>query len=415
MKKALFLTLVLTLLPLHLTQAAMFYSDPAVTSTSGDGSAAKPFPGLQVMVENGLLAKVQSGDALMLRPGYHGRVRIKRENAKMTYIGAAPNTKVKLGELDVDGSNWCFRGLEIAPPSEAEEKIYSREKSRPASTLVTLGEHTPSTNLVIENCYINGGHDSSQWSIKEWMSAVSGIYLGRHGKKLVAQNNYLANLRFGLTVGAPDSKVLGNVITDFSGDGMRVLRDGITVEYNVIRNCHVSDSDGDKNHDDAIQCFRFNDPGKEVNGITIRKNYIASWDKKVKHPSNMQAIGFFDGPLTDFLVEGNVVNIDHWHGIALYDAQRCTIRDNVVYDEWTDNKMRPWIMLGTKKRITVKENSVVGNYCNKYVLPKGSTKEAKNNAPCEKSLYTQRRAALLTEIEKKFGKLHPVAKLPRLE
>ena len=65
------------------------------------------------------------------------------------------------------------------------------------------------------------------------------ILLGRHGTHLTLRNNYVLNTRFAVNLCAPDSVCEGNVITNFSGDGIRITRDGITVQYNTIKNSFV--------------------------------------------------------------------------------------------------------------------------------------------------------------------------------
>ena len=72
---------------------------------------------------------------------------------------------------------------------------------------------------------------------------------------------------------------------------------------------------------------------------TIRGNIlIMREDDAQPWPATMQAIGFFDGPLIGFRVEGNVILTSHWHGVSLYDAQGCNILRNVVYTRWKKSR-----------------------------------------------------------------------------
>ena len=73
---------------------------------------------------------------------------------------------------------------------------------------------------------------------------------------------------------APDSLCEGNVIANFSGDGLRLLRDNITAQDNVVKNGYLSAADGDQNHDDLIQVFLFNKGTGTVKGITVIGNIL---------------------------------------------------------------------------------------------------------------------------------------------
>jgi hypothetical protein len=95
----------------------------------------------------------------------------------------------------------------------------------------------------------------------------SGVRLGRNGTSLTLRNTHVKNTRFAVEITSYDSLVEGNLIANFSGDGIRVTRDGTTVAHNVIKYVYVSSSDGDDNHDDAIQCFLFNVGTGTVRGV----------------------------------------------------------------------------------------------------------------------------------------------------
>ncbi|MGQ9589366.1 MAG: hypothetical protein ACUVYA_03620 [Planctomycetota bacterium] len=99
-----------------------------------------------------------------------------------------------------------------------------------------------------------------------------------HGRRHAARNNYVLNVRFGIELCAPECLCEGNVVANFSADGIRVTRDGQIVRRNVIRNNLVSDRDGDPNHDDGIQAFLFNVETGTLRDVTIRENIIIARD-----------------------------------------------------------------------------------------------------------------------------------------
>jgi hypothetical protein len=284
-------------------------------------------------------------------------------------------------------------------------------------SLVSLGERGGDDNaeLIVEDCFIHSTLDTASWTARDWIDKpASGIWLGRHGKGHIARNNFILNVRFGINLCAPECVAEGNVVSHFSADAIRATRDAQVVQYNVIRNILVSAADGDKNHDDGIQVFLFNAGTGTVRDIVLRGNIIiARDDENLKFPASVQGIGCFDGPLVNFTVEKNVVCVNHYHGISLYDAQGCMIRDNVCFTRW-GGKLRPWIMLGTKKK-QAGGNTVRDNFAHSYGFKADAQVKAENNAEVTEELFNKWLNELADFIDDKYGKLHPVAKQPRLK
>ena len=71
-----------------------------------------------------------------------------------------------------------------------------------------------------------------------------------------------------------------------------------------------------------VGMYLFNKGTGTVRNITLRGNLIVNWsDDQQPFKGTCQAIGFFDGPLVNFLVEDNVCLVSHYHGVSLYDAR----------------------------------------------------------------------------------------------
>jgi len=399
-----------------------FHVDPEKGDSKNDGSAQRPWRTLAEVLKARLVrtrdasgklqnpnAPVGPGDTILLRSGYHGQIALAgAHNDRVITVAAEKGHAPRLGRLDVrDASRWTFRGLTISP--SFAEKPYTR-------SMVLLAEGGPGSELILEDCFLYSALDVAGWTAQDWMKRpAQGITLGRHGKKLTARNNHVLNTRFGINLCAPDSLCEGNIVENFSGDAIRVTRDDITVQYNVIKNVYVSDADGDKNHDDAIQCFLFNVGTGTVRRATIRGNLIVNReDPKQPFPNTLQAIGFFDGPLVDFVVEDNVINTSHWHGVSLYDAQGCLIRNNTVYTEWQDVRLRPWIMLGSKKN-QARGNRVLNNFAYSFNFKADKDVVAENNRRVTKEAYQKRRHALEVLLANKFGNTHPVSGRKRVD
>lgn len=386
--------------------AETFFVDPLNGKAGNPGTKAAPWRTLQEVVESGGLRAVKPGDTVALKSGLHGRVVLSGDNTDFITIAADEGARPRLSYLEItQGSKWRLRGL-----------IVSASFGEPyEGAMLKFADGGASNEIIVEDCFVYSTLDTSKWGAKEWMAANSGIFMGRHGKGHVLRNNYVFNTRFGISLCAEDSTCEGNVISHFSADGIRVTRDGQVVQHNVIRNIYVSDDDGDKNHDDAIQCFLFNVGTGTVRNVTIRENLVVMREnEEQKLKATMQGIGFFDGPLIGFTVEGNVINTSHWHGVSLYDAQNCTIKNNVAYTQWQTEKLRPWVQLGSKDKGEIKGNTVTGNYAYTFDLKNDKGVVAKDNNPVTEEVHTKRQAELLALIEKKYGKTVPAAGFKRL-
>jgi hypothetical protein len=383
-----------------------YYAVPGKGKASNPGTRSRPWGMLQEAAEKGKLSRVKGGDRVLLGSGYHGHVKFGGDNRKPVVIEpAGKDERPELGRLTITGgSGWTVKGLVVSPSCGG--KPYK-------GNIVTLAEGGPSHDIVIEDCYVYTAEDASKWTPKQWMNANSGIFMGRHGKNLTLRNNYVLNTRFGIALCAYDSLCEGNVVSDFSADGIRVTRDGITVQYNVIKNIYVGSKQGDKNHDDAIQCFLFNKGTGTVRNVTIRYNLILNQeDESQPLATTLQAIGFFDGPLVNFRVEGNVVAVKHWHGVSLYDAQNCVIKGNVAFNPW-GGRFTPWVMLGSKQN-RAHGNTVTGNRAHTFKFEADKTVKQSDNRKVTKKVFESARKQVLDEIVKKFGRDHPVAGRGRL-
>lgn len=410
----------------HLAAAAVFYCDPTRGKADGDGSAERPWSTLEQVIQSKKIqlrdaggriansnAPVRAGDTILLRSGKHGNILIRAGyNEQPITIAADAGHKPEIGWVDIhEGSRWVLRGLIISPSFAAGVG------GRMPRNIVTLGEGggDKTQELVVEDCFIHSVADASDWTAADWVSkALSGIWLGRSGSNHVARNNFILNTRFGINLCAPGCVAEGNVVMNFSADGVRATRDEQRVEYNVIKNIFVGDADGDKNHDDGIQVFLFNAGRGTVRDIVLRGNLIiARENKNLPFPANLQGIGCFDGPLVNFLVESNVVAVSHHHGVSLYDAQGCTIRGNACYNA-EGGRLLPWVMLG-QKRNQAGGNVVVNNIAHSFQFKADPKVNASGNTVVTGEAFQHEFSALVQTIEQKFGRMHAASGRGRLE
>jgi len=407
-------------------RGATFYCDPATGSTEGDGSIEQPWRTIEEVISAGRIelcdrdgkpvnadAPVKAGDTVLLRSGWHGVIRIPRGyNDRPITIAADEGHVPNVGWIEIgEGRRWRVKGLTVSP------SLAPRPPERAPGRLVMLGERggEESAELAVEDCFIFSVLDASAWTGRDWVEKpASGIWLGRNGKGHIARNNYVLNTRFGIELCAPDCLCEGNVVANFSADGIRATRDGQVVQYNVIKNVFVSGRDGDENHDDGIQVFLFNVGTGTVRNMTIRGNIILARERDdLPFPNELQGIGCFDGPLVNFLVEKNVVCVNHWHGITLGDAQGSTVQDNTAYSRWGGRAV-PWVMLGQKKN-QARGNTVRRNLAHSFDFKADAEVKAEDNREIDEATFRRKLADLAASIDAKFGAVHPTAKRPRLE
>jgi parallel beta-helix repeat protein len=72
----------------------------------------------------------------------------------------------------------------------------------------------------------------------------------------------------------------------------------------------------------------------QTNRIAVRSKESADQP----HRGTLQGIGCFDGMFVDWIIENNVIIVDHYHGITLGGARGCRVVNNTVIDP---NNQRP--------------------------------------------------------------------------
>ncbi len=405
-RTVLFITFLLLIQPLHAVSGATYYSDPQNGNINNRGNRSAPWPALQKIIESQLLQRLQPGDTLLLRSGYHGTARFSGKNERIVTIAAMQGERPTLGKLEIkEGTKWTIRGLSISP--EYGPLRYS-------GPIVSLGEYGPSSELILEDCYVFGSANPEKLDARKWIALNNGIYLGRNGNQLTSRNNYVFNTRHAIQSAASDSLIEGCVVENFSGDAIRLMQNGCVARWNVLRNGYCDEKhDGDRNHDDLLQCFQFGKGTGELRNIKIEENLLISHTSAEQpFPGQVQGIGLFDGPLVGFTITGNVISVDHWHGLTLVDAQNCLISNNVVWSPKLDSsQFRPWIMLGEKKSLA-KDNHVTENFACLFRLEQPGTKES-NNRPATQEIFNKARKKLSTKIVEKFGRVHQTARKER--
>lgn len=355
----------------------VFYVDPASGSIDNDGSSGAPWSTLEEAFDAGkiksrdwaskppesstqLVGKntegvVGPGDTIMLRTGYHGRVSASGYyNEDYITIMAHEGHTPQLAAIELrSGCRWRLQGLTISP---------SFADSMFTTTLINFsshGWHGTSYECIAKDNEGYSVDDVSGWS-KDDRNALPSNALSLPARS-VARNNHFRNVDFGISSGGDSVLVEYNTVENFSGDGLRGLGDYQVFQYNTVRNCY----DVNDNHDDGFQSWSSTDAGigtGVVKGMVLRGNTIVNYtDPNQTFRGTLQGIGCFDGMFEDWVVENNVIMVDHWHGISLYGATGCRVVNNTVVDLNAENPGPPWIKITEHKTGASPEGCVVRN------------------------------------------------------
>ncbi len=343
--------------------AATFYLDPVNGNLSNPGTSAAPWPSLKEVIDANLIqtqeysplpydaltsklipknagAPVQAGDTLMLLDGLHGEIEIDRHvNAGYITIRAAPNHQPVLATLHFRSSAfWRVEGVTIS------SEPYGYYTDSHLLFVESHGWRGPADHIEIVNCTLYSGEDSWEWTLDEWLGRVTnGIIIS--GDHVRVENCLVTNIYMGISLVGDSLIARNNQVINFAGDGMRALGAHQLIEGNLIKNCF----DIDDNHDDGIQSFNLGT--YDVQDVIIRGNTILNYDDP-NQPllGPLQGIGCFDGPFTDWVIENNVISVNHWHGISLYGAVNCRVINNTVIDPTPDVTPGPsWILITDNK------------------------------------------------------------------
>ncbi len=353
-----------------------FYCDPLNGSLDNDGTSANPWPALEKIIEAGFIetyqyrdhpwqedgvkvienegAPIKGGDIIVLKNGDHGRIQIQGAyNDKFITITAENTHQAIVGNMNISAaSKWRIKNLKIRRMCDEGENY---------SSLFSIRNHNWHGNvhdIIAENCQVISADDSSTWSKEDWntkpMNAVSVS-----GERIAVRNCYCKNVDFGIGADGRFNQITGCTVENFAGDGLRGNGNDLLFELNTVKNCYAVN----ENHDDGFQSFSVNGaPPRER--VVFRRNTIINYsDINQPFRGTLQGVGCFDGWYIDWIVENNLVVVDHWHGISFYGADGCRITNNTVvfpFDSMNTER-RVWIRVGPHKDHTDSRNCIVRN------------------------------------------------------
>jgi len=328
--------------------AADYFVDPALGLMTNAGTFAQPWSTLEAVMSSG--KTFQPGDVLYLRTGHHGDVTLRGEHADYVTVRPEPGHRPTLKRVTFRSArHWRLQGVTISPETApAFERI----------ELVTL--QSSAAQNIVEDCFLYSMADLSAWTLDDWNTkSCNGMSVSGPGNLI--RSNHVMNVYFGITVTGSSNVVESNVIENFGADGLRGLGDSCVFQFNTVKNSYdVSD-----NHDDGFQSWSVGPGGVGtgvVRGVVLRGNTILNYsDPAQPFRSTLQGIGCFDGFFEDWVIENNVVMVDHWHGITLSGARNCRILNNTVVDLDAASPGPPWIRIGSHKNGQPSTNNILRN------------------------------------------------------
>ncbi len=325
-----------------------------------------PIPTNAIMVNSAdqLTAALQNatgGETIALASGAYGLFTINGRNfSSKVILRPQQNATPVFKSFTIQNSSQIqVSGISVLPRIASGDNV---------STAVTLSGQ----DLIFEKARVNFIDDSSAWTPSQWLSETGNGIFGS-GTRITIRENVVKNVAFALGSSATYSLVSRNKINGFRGDGMRGLGDNSVFEYNDVRNCYQVDG----NHMDGFQSWTLANgtvgAGQQT-GMVLRGNYILEHENR-NHPfkCQLQAIGLFDGMFVDWLVENNIIIVNHYHAISFYGAENVKIINNTVIDADTTDNVRPWIMITTHKNGTPSKNCVIRNNIAPTINPQSGT------------------------------------------
>lgn len=363
-----------------------FYVDPVNGSTSGDGSATKPWKTLAGVLDPAkkliatqqhsssfnkgtdtalhavnATAPVKAGDLILLKSGDHGSIQITNMfNADFITIEAAPGATPVIDRLSVVSSaKWMFQGLTFQ--GMAATATGAKTVTPSNQSLVTTGRGDwigATSDVVFANDTFQTAASTQGWSAADWINKPYSYGLFMSAPCTSAVSSHFTNVLNGIVASVDKALIQGNTIDHFSNDGMDLVAGNLLVKNNTIKD--GVNTTTDPFHADGIQGW-----SNTVNGTPVTNmNVVIDGNILTKtgdtNTTYLQGISIFDGKWDGLVIQNNVVNVNHWNSVAVYGAKNSKILNNTVVA--SDPTGHPsWIQVHAAKDGTASSNVLVRN------------------------------------------------------
>lgn len=320
--------------------AATYYCDPVYGSINNDGSKHTPWSGLGDVFNKKIA--FAGGDTIRLRTGNHGFVIVRGENSAHVVILPDENAEPVIEHINFSSYGneptgyWKIQDLKIV--SESTNGL-------PKHDYYLIHMFAKAHDIILENLIVASTENTAGWTRDDWRNRCNGGIITSAGlnSHIIITDCTVQNVTFGITVSSSDCLIKNNVVRNFTNDGTRVLGSRITFTENKVLDL-IKVMTNDENHDDLFQAFTAAQPGRDtLQDCVISGNvFINTTDTNRDFVGPAQGIGCFDGPLLRWVIENNIVMTDHWHGISLYGAIDCAIKNNIAIDPYRITPVDPY-------------------------------------------------------------------------
>jgi hypothetical protein len=344
-------------------------------------SLAAPWSTLAAVLE--ARKPLVGGDVLVLLRGYHGAPLITGVNTSDVIIRAMPGHSPVVRSLTfTKASRWDVGGLTVFAGATPAGHPDASRGARGVDISLSQTD---------ESCSFITVRDTSVYAAQGRLGCASGASAGM---RVYATNYSIINCNLanggGLQLGYHSSggRVMGCVIENFCGDGSGLRANNILLMGNFIYGSHKING----NHNDLFQAWA-------ATNVVLKNNFLAAYANP-QQPflykpgvSDAQGMGCFDGWKRNWVIQGNVVLVDHPIGIWLLGYQGATVMHNTVVRCGTaglyNSRRPPCIQMAPSKSGSASSNGVVAsNLCEGYELLSGVTTNAANARVSSSDLST---------------------------
>ncbi len=325
-----------TIQPIWLTvkklPANTFYIDNANGNDQNDGSSTSPWKTLKPLQKQ---LSSTTKTLVLFKNGHYEQLPLTGTFKNNVTLMPLTENDVSVGQVNfASAKNITIAGLNIQGGNSSK-----------AHPFVAIDSMT--SQITVTNCQIGDTYLAEKGTLADWKDkSRNGIF--SRGKRINIYNNLITCTFHGLETKDTGCKVRYNIIDRFGGDAIRNTAGDNLFEFNTLKNAVIADySDPHGNHDDLYQSWTFDKP---IKNVILRNNIaIAYDDKNLKFPSKVvQGLVCFDGFAENWTITGNLVLVDHPHGITLLGANNCKITGNTVIRNPLhrhDFESEPWIMV----------------------------------------------------------------------
>lgn len=308
--------------------------------------SVEPEPSIFVNPEG----KVKAGHALILLDGNYGTFN---PGIRGVYMSHRTNTSVPEQEkylyvLAEDGHTPILEGIKLQSVSYMYFKGLKLERNlegeyEPEDAFVELENHGwngYTKYIYLSDLSIETLGDQKQWNSTDWIKVSSGIKVTASHVKV--ENCYLHKVSHGIPVQGHYNIIANNVIDKFLYDATRVIGSSIVFEDNQIMDNYNYHSNGW--HNDGLQSFILNEPTNDYvilqrNLVMLTKDFSRNTNKSASEDMYMgyfQGFGCFDGPFSYWLVQDNIILVNHWHGMTFNNERSFEVINNYILPlHWT--------------------------------------------------------------------------------